>query len=157
MLSGADRGAARLLDRRSEQGRQEKRVSPRLANILWLLRHHPYPANFWRTVPPEIIPQIFAGASGNQRMAALFRHIQGTPITRDVVEAVAQQQDFMRRIRSDNGKGTRDHLSGHYDAPLIAALGLPHCTGSEFVSYRPVTQEQADLATAHGIALNWSD
>tara|TARA_R110000765_G_scaffold10984_8_gene34259 strand:+ start:75033 stop:75932 length:900 start_codon:yes stop_codon:yes gene_type:complete len=135
------------------------------ANILWLLRHHPYPANFWRTVPPEIVPQIFAGASGNQRMAALFRHIQGTPITRDVVEAVAQQQDFMRRIRSDKGRGTRDLLaregiallSGHYDAPLIAALGLPHCTGSEFVSYRPVTQEQADLATAHGIALDWSD
>ncbi|MBM2295020.1 hypothetical protein JQX09_24135 [Sulfitobacter pseudonitzschiae] len=134
------------------------------ANILWLLRHHSYPANFWRTVPPEIVPQIFAGVSGNQRIAELFRHIQGTAITRDVVEAVAQQQDFMRRIRSDKGRGTRDLLaregiallSGHYDAPLIAALGLPHCTGSEFVSYRPVTQEQADLAAAHGIALNWS-
>ncbi|UOA27741.1 NaeI family type II restriction endonuclease [Pseudosulfitobacter sp. DSM 107133] len=132
------------------------------ANILWLLRHHPYPANFWRTVPPEIVPQIFAGASGNQRMAALFRHIQGKPITRDVVEAVAQQQDFMRRIRSDKGRGTRDLLaregiallSGHYDAPLIAALGLPHCTGSEFVSYRPVTREQVDLAAVHGVVLD---
>ncbi len=133
------------------------------ANILWLLRDHPYPPNFWRTIPADVIARIFAGQSGNHRMANLFREVQRQPITRDVVEAVAQQQDFMRRIRSDKGKGTRDHLaregilllSGHYDAPLIAALGLPACSGSEFVSYQPLTQTQADLAAAHGIALNW--
>jgi len=44
-------------------------------------------------------------------------------------------------------------LSGHYDAPLIAALGLPHCTGSEFVSYTPVTPREIDLARQHGIDL----
>jgi len=134
------------------------------ANILWLLLDQPYPPNFWRTVPPDVIERIFAGKSGNQRMANLFREVQREPITRDVVEAVAQQQDFMRRIRSDNGRGTRDHLaregilllSGHYDAPLIAALGLPVCSGSEFVSYRPVSQQEADLAADHDIGLNWS-
>jgi len=134
------------------------------ANILWLLLDHPYPPNFWRTVPPDVIERIFAGRSGNQRMANLFREVQREPISRDVVEAVAQQQDFMRRIRSDNGRGTRDHLaregilllSGHYDAPLIEALGLPPCSGSEFVSYRPVSQQEADLAARHGIALDWA-
>lgn len=133
------------------------------ANILWLLLDHPYPPNFWRTVPPDVVDRIFAGQSGNQRMANLFREVQGEPITRDVVEAVAQQQDFMRRIRSDNGRGTRDHLaregilllSGHYDAPLIAALDLPTCSGSEFVSYRPVSQQEADLAEVYGILLEW--
>lgn len=130
-------------------------------NILWLLRDHPYPPNFWRTVPADVTQRIFAGKTGNARMAALFREVQGTPITRDVVEAVAQQRDFMRRIRSDNGRGTRDHLaregvlllSGHYDAPLIAALGLPPCDASAFVSYRPLTPDQAALAAQHGIAL----
>jgi hypothetical protein len=134
------------------------------ANILWLLLDHPYPPNFWRTVPPEVIERIFAGQSGNQRMANLFRELQREPITRDVVEAVARQQDFMRRIRSDNGRGTRDVLaregilllSGHYDAPLIAALGLPTCSGSEFVSYRPMFQKEAELASFHGINLNWN-
>lgn len=133
------------------------------ANILWLLRDHPYPPNFWRTVPPDVIERIFAGRSGNERMANLFREVQREPITRDVVEAVAQQQDFMRRIRSDNGRGTRDHLaregilllSGHYDAPLIAALGLPACSGSEFVSCRPTSLQEANLAKDHGIALKW--
>lgn len=127
-------------------------------NIFWMLRDHPYPPNFWRTVAPDVVSRIFAGKTGNQRMAALFREVQGVPITRDVVEAVAQQQDFMRRIRSDNGRGTRDILaregvlllSGHYDAPLIEALGLPFCLGSEFVSYRPETEVEVETSKEHG-------
>jgi hypothetical protein len=142
----------------------KKSISARgFANILWLLLETPYPPNFWRTVPQHVIERIFAGKSGNQRMANLFREVQREPITRDVVEAVAQQQDFMRRIRSDNGRGARDHLaregilllSGHYDAPLIEALGLPPCSSSEFVSYRPVSRQEADFAEQHGIALSW--
>lgn len=131
------------------------------ANILWLLRGQPYPPNFWRTVPAEVIGRIFAGKSGNRRVMALFRDVQKVAITRDVIEAVAQQQDFMRRIRSDNGKGTRDHLaregvlllSGHYDAPLIQDLGLPRCTASEFVSYRPAHAHERETALRHGIDL----
>jgi len=84
--------------------------------------------------------------------------VQREPITRDVVEAVAQQQDFMRRIRSDNGRGTRDLLaresilllSGHYDAPLIAALRLPFCSGSEFVSYKLNDANEFALAREFG-------
>lgn len=131
------------------------------AHILWLLREPPYPPNFWRTVPAQTVARIFRGRAGNHWMAALFREIQGRPIARDVVQAVAQQHDFMRRIRADGGKGTRDHLahegllvlSGHYDADLIAALGLPVCSHSEFISYRPTTQAESDLANAHGITL----
>ncbi len=128
------------------------------ANILWLQLDQPYPPNFWRTVQPHVIERIFAGQSGNQRMVALFREVQRKPITRDVVEAVAQQQDFMRRIRSDNGRGTRDHLaregilllSGHYDAPLIAALGLPFCSGSEFVSHQLKNAKELAVAIEQG-------
>ena len=128
------------------------------ANILWLLLDHPYPPNFWRTVALDVVERIFAGQSGNQRIANLFREVQREPITRDVVEAVAQQQDFMRRIRSDNGRGTRDHLaregilllSGHFDAPLISALGLPFCSGSEFVSYKIKDPSEISLSKQHG-------
>jgi len=133
------------------------------AHILWLLREHPYPPNFWRSVAADVVDTIFAGTSGNQRMVNLFRAVQRQPITRDVVEAVAQQHDFMRRIRSDNGRGTRDILaregilllSGQYDASLIEALGLPVCSGSQFVSYHAQSQAEVDLAAAHGAALNW--
>lgn len=127
------------------------------SNIFWLLREHSYPANFWRTQDSAVIARIFAGTSGNQRMATLFREVQDQPITRDVVQAVAQQHDFMRRIRSDKGRGTRDLLavegilllSGQYDTPLINALGLPACPSSAFISHRPSTQAALEIAKEH--------
>lgn len=114
------------------------------AHILWLICDVPCPPNFWRTVPPDAVERIFAGSTGNARIMALFREVQGRPITRDVIEATAQQQDFMRRLRADGGGGTRDRLAqegilllnGHYDGPQIAALGLPACAASEFISIR---------------------
>jgi hypothetical protein len=46
-------------------------------------------------------------------------------------------------------------LSGQYDAPLISALGLPTCSGSEFVSYQPRCRAEVDLAAENGISLAW--
>ncbi|KIC07882.1 regulatory protein [Leisingera sp. ANG-M1] len=113
-------------------------------HIFWLFKDHPYPANFWRTADAEAVEQIFAAATGNERMAQLFRLIQRQPIHRDAVEAVAQQKDFMRRIRADGGHGTRDILAreqivlleGQKDAQLIKALELPPCPASAFISCR---------------------
>ncbi|CUH86463.1 Type-2 restriction enzyme NaeI [Phaeobacter sp. CECT 5382] len=130
-------------------------------HILWLLCDHPYPANFWRCQEPDIVAEIFSGDTGNVRMANLFRRIQNTPIARDVVEAVAQQKDFMRRIRADKGRGTRDHLeregilllSGQYDSQLIKALELPNCTGSEFISCRPASETAQRMAAQAGFTL----
>lgn len=130
-------------------------------HILWLLKEAPYPANFWRSVPPEAVARIFAGKTGNHRMAVLFREVQGRPIPRDVIEAVARQQDFMRRIRSDGGRGTRDLLaregilllSGQYDGPLIRALGLPATDASAFISHRAEGAREQALAERHGMRL----
>ena len=131
------------------------------AHILWLLKEHTYPANFWRGRAEDSVARIFAGRSGNARMAALFREVQGEVVTRDVVAAVAQPRDFMRRIRSDKGSGTRDLLaregiallSGQYDTALITAFGLPSCGSSDFISYRPQDRREIALARDHGIAL----
>lgn len=131
------------------------------AHILWLLREHPYPANFWRSIAPDAVARIFAQDTGNARMAALFREVQGVPITRDVVEAVARQKDFMRRIRADQGRGTRDLLaregilllSGQYDMQLIRALNLPRCGHSSFISYRPMSGTEINLVDQAGLAL----
>jgi hypothetical protein len=131
------------------------------SHILWLICDHPYPSNFWRRQNPEVVAEIFSQSTGNARMASLFRRIQNQPIARDVVEAVAQQKDFMRRIRSDKGRGTRDLLeqegilllSGQYDSQLIKALEIPHCSGSEFISCRPQGAAALRLAAQAGFAL----
>lgn len=122
-------------------------------NIFWLLRDLPYPPNFWRTVPADAVLRIFEGKTGNERVAVLFREVQGRPIARPVIEATALQKDFMRRIRGDAGRGTRDVLakegivllSGTYDAPLIGALKLPTCAASEFVSHTLKDDHEREL------------
>jgi hypothetical protein len=133
------------------------------SHILWLLQAQPYPANFWRSADEAAVEQIFAAATGNERMAQLFRLIQRRPIPREVVEAVAQQKDFMRRIRSDKGRGTRDILardgilllSGQYDSQLIKALELPACSGGEFISAPVETGYHARIASQSGHPVEW--
>lgn len=132
-------------------------------HIRWLLRDHPYPANFWRTADAEAVAEIFACDTGNTRMAALFRLLQGRPIPRAAVEAVAHQKDFMRRIRADGGHGTRDILArerivvleGRKDSQLIKALELPPCGASEFISARIDSRYHARMAEQSGHSVAW--
>lgn len=127
-------------------------------HILWLLKEQPYPANFWRSVPADAVAAIFMGQSGNARMAELFRQMQGRAVPRDVIEAVAKQKDFTRRIRKDNGRGTRDILEregivlmeGRTDAQLIKAFDLPECGQSSFISFRPRTVSELNMARQAG-------
>jgi hypothetical protein len=118
------------------------------AQIFWILLQHPYPQNFWRSVDAKVVERIFAGRSGNDRMVTLFSGIQERPVPRDVMYAVARQLDFTRRSRSDRTKGnlgTRDRLlrdaiivlSGANKRKAIAALGLPFCKKTEWISYKP--------------------
>ena len=125
------------------------------AHVLWIFADHPYPPNFWRTIPAASVDRIVSGRTGNDRVMALFREVQGIPVTRETVEGVARQKDFMRRIRADNGRGTRDLLategilllSGKYDGPLIRALGLPM---GDFVAHTPANAQELVLARAFG-------
>jgi hypothetical protein len=122
------------------------------ASIRWLLEGVSYPLPFWASLPDAVVADIFAGSGGTDRLARLFRHVQGKKVHRDVVQAVAAQLDYMKRIRFNGG--ARDPLaaegilllSGKYDADLIRRLGLPPCTPDEFVSHRVRSAEEARLA-----------
>lgn len=141
---------------------QKKNVSATgFAHIMWLLCGHPLQPNFWRTISPHAAAMIAEQPTGNERVMALFREVQNRPIPRDVIEATARQKDFMRRIRADGGRGTRDLLakegilllSGKYDYALIDNLRLGDVGPSEFISHRPVTDDERALAGRHGIWL----
>ncbi|MCP1335164.1 NaeI family type II restriction endonuclease [Futiania mangrovi] len=124
-------------------------------NILWIFKQLPYPPNFWRSLSDDEVDHIFAGKHGNERMKRLFRATLNMPVTREAVQGVGQQKDFMRRVRADGGRGTRDILrnegililSKEYDRKLMTALGLPI---ADFVPFRPSTQAEKDLAEKYG-------
>jgi hypothetical protein len=114
-----------------------------LQNVWWILRDHPYPPNIWETMPQAARDAIMASPGGARRLAALFRHIQERPISRNTVQDVAQQRDPMKRVRRNGG--ARDFLApegiailwARYDRELIEALGLPPVGPDDFISYRP--------------------
>lgn len=124
-------------------------------NILWIFKEVPYPHNFWRSLNESEVNHIFAGKSGNERMRRLFRATLGIPVTREALEGVGRQKDFMRRVRADRGRGTRDMLrsegilvlSKEYDRDLMAALALPI---ADFVAFRPSTKEEKEIAHRYG-------
>ena len=68
------------------------------------------------------------------------------------------QKDFMRRIRADGQRGTRNQLikdeivllSGAFDSDLIGALRLAHCGASEFISHKLSNDEERLVAARHG-------
>jgi len=125
-----------------------------MANIWWLLHRYPYPPNFWEVLPVADRQAILAAGGGTLRIAALFEKIQRQPVSRLQVQALAQQHDYMKRIRRNGG--ARDILApkgiallwGQGDKDLIAKLNLGLVTPDEFISFKPETQEQIELLRA---------
>src|SRR5262249_23665671 len=72
-------------------------------NIWWIAKEHPYPPNPWEFIEQVDRERIMAGRGGKVRVAALFEFLQGRPISRTVVEHVAQQKDAMKRVRRNGG------------------------------------------------------
>jgi hypothetical protein len=126
------------------------------AQVHWLLRDVPYPENFWEYIAPETRRAILAPRGGAERLAVLFRVVQSRPISRLLVQAVAQQDDYMKRIRRNGG--ARDLLApqgiallwGQKDRDLIRQLGLPNCGPEEFISYKPVEVAEIELLQRAG-------
>lgn len=122
-----------------------------LQNVWWLLKDHPYPPNFWETMPLKQRQAIMAHRGGTQRIAELFRAIQKQPISRVHVQAIAQQDDYMKRIRRNGG--ARDILApegiailwGQADRNLIERLRLGPVGPDEFISYEPTRAEEIAL------------
>jgi hypothetical protein len=122
-----------------------------LGDVHRLLKDERYPENFWENLDPELRRQITTPLGGTDRLAALFRKVQQRPISRLLVQALAQQDDYMKRIRRNGG--ARDPLSaegiailwGRKDRDLIRLLGLPCCGPEEFISFKAVRLEDIAL------------
>lgn len=127
-----------------------------LSNAHWLLKDTPYPENFWQHLDTGDRRMITAPRGGTERVAMLFRLYQGRPVHRGLIEALAQQKDYMKRLRKNGG--ARDVLgregiavlSGKKHMELIRALCLPACGRDEFISIHCTSRQERALLEAAG-------
>lgn len=121
--------------------------------IAWIFRNHPLPPNTLLSLDGDTLTAILAQRSGQKRVNELFRRVTNVRIGRNTVATVAQQDDYMKRVR-DNG-GARGILrtdgylipGGDYDSHRVIArtLGIEVPLPGEFVSVRVVPASEDDI------------
>lgn len=138
----------------NNQDRKGQIAAAQYVHIWWILRRQKYPKNFWEVLPLAERKAIMDSGTGKWRLAALFERIQGQPISRSQVNAIAQQHDYMKRLRKNGG--ARDILGpkqiailwGSKDRDLIERFGLGPVTSEEFVSYHATDPDEIALLRA---------
>jgi hypothetical protein len=116
------------------------------AAVRWVYRNRPLPENALLRIPPRDVDRIFScSPHGAKRLDMLFRLAQRRVISRTVVATVAQQDDYMRRVRGNGG--SRGSLRGegivifgdyrsHRDVARRLGLPVPASESGESVSVR---------------------
>lgn len=99
------------------------------------------PPNFYKYLSPDQLSDIFDPNLGAaRRLAKLFSSFPSTPIPRSVIEDVAGQKDYMKRVRRNGG--AQDFLAHHEilwggeeKAKIkLIILGLPLIGKDEFIA-----------------------
>ncbi|MER6196446.1 NaeI family type II restriction endonuclease [Streptomyces sp. NPDC001586] len=113
--------------------------------IFWLWHQAELPENILLHMPGADREAVLGKPSGQARLNELFRRVQQRRIGRNVVRSVAQQEDYMKRIRGNGGSRSvlRSEgiiIMGDYRAhqDIARQLGLPVPQKGEFVSARVV-------------------
>jgi len=75
-------------------------------DISWLFRDAQMPPNALLSLPEEEVERIMGARSGQARINELFRRATNRRLTRSIIATVAQQDDFMKRVRENGGART---------------------------------------------------
>jgi hypothetical protein len=114
--------------------------------VNWLWHMQPLKENLLLHLDDETRRALYAPRSGQARVNELFRRVQRRRIDRNVVRTLAQQHDYMARVRDDKNR-TRARPALREEGYVIpgdsrnhqavaAALGGPIPEKGEFVSFR---------------------
>ena len=140
---GLIRAVEPLLGASSNRDAKKRLSAEGRSAIRWIWRNAALPENVLLRTDPAIVQGIMALKSGQKRLNEVFRRIPNRVIGRGVVATVAQQDDYMKRVR-DNG-GSRQHLRpegivvfGDYQShrTLASRLGLPPINDGDSMSAR---------------------
>lgn len=97
--------------------------------IVWLARNAALAPNVLLSLPQDIIDRIFAPAGGQARVNELLRLVTNRRIGRNTIATVAQQDDYMKRVRANGGART-----------TLAAEGLL-IPGGDYERHRQVARD----------------
>jgi hypothetical protein len=113
--------------------------------VAWLFRDAPLLANVLLQLDRSVVDNIFGLRSGQKRVNQLFRSAAGRIVGRGAVATVAQQDDYMKRVRENGGARTalRDEgilILGQFKshAAIALALGLSVPGPGDSISVRVV-------------------
>lgn len=146
------------VDRLNTGGNRDKKAtlnSNGRNSITWLFQDEPLPPNVLLQLDRQKVDKImeFAQTSGQKAVNELFRCAVGRRIGRAVVATVAQQNDYMKRVRTNRGARTtlQPHgivILGQYESHKAVArdLGVPIPGPGESVSVRVVPALQGTKA-----------
>ncbi|MDQ0761097.1 NaeI family type II restriction endonuclease [Streptomyces canus] len=121
------------------------------SKIFWLWRDAVLPENVLLHMDPKDRDRVFSHKSGQARLNELFRLVQSRRIGRNVVRTVAQQKDYMKRVRGNGGARSALQregiiIMGDYAShqEIAAKLQVPVPEEGEFVSVRVVKAGPGD-------------
>jgi hypothetical protein len=128
------------------------------SRIKWLFRDAPMQPNILIQLPAAHVARIFAPRSGQARVNELFRVATNMRISRNIIATVAQQDDFMKRVRENGGARSvlRSEgyliLGGDYSAQTAIARSLG-CTVPEPGELVSIRVGPVDFAMANSVHL----
>lgn len=126
------------------------------AAVRWLHRPGELPPNVLLQADPDDIAAIFGHRkSGQARVNELFRRVVRQRIGRNAVATVAQQDDFMKRVRENGGARSSLRPEGYiilggdyaFHRRIANALGVIVPQPGEMVSLRVAKAEDEDSNT----------
>jgi len=118
-------------------------------SIRWIQWGAPLPPNVLLDLDQETIEAIFGHSSGQKRINTLFRRVTDRRIGRNTVATVAQQDDYMKRVRYNGGarSSLRNEgfiiLGGDFSShqQIARELGVDIPGPGEFVSVRVISTD----------------
>lgn len=132
------------------------------AAVHWLWRNRPMTPNVLLQLPEATVTRIMGMKHGTKRTDELFRSALGMIVGRAAVATVAQQEDYMKRVRTNGGSRSALRpegiiILGQYSShvQIARALGLPEPKHGEMVSAKVVPATSADEKAAHIGGSRW--
>jgi hypothetical protein len=110
-------------------------------SIHWIFENRALPPNILLQLPRETVDRIMGLSSGQRRVHEIFRVAQRQRIGRGVIATLAQQEDYMKRIRGNGGSRSKLKnegiiILGQYEQHrrIAESLGVPIPDRGESVS-----------------------